>query len=62
MAALTSRGFENGDLALFQTAIQGLHKLLLNVVWRIGMVEIARSGGHDVKTASFGIVPEGLKG
>jgi hypothetical protein len=36
--------------------------LLLNVVWRIGMVEIARSGGHDVKTASFGIVPEGLKG
>lgn len=58
MAALTSRGFKDGDLALFQTAIQSLHKLLLDLVWRIRMVEIAHSGGHDVKVLSFGIVPE----
>ena len=63
---LTSRGFKDGDLALFQTAIQSLHKLLLDLVWRIGMVEIAHSGGHDVKVVSFGIVPgvggfEGIK-
>jgi hypothetical protein len=38
--------------------------LLLDLVWRIRMVEIAHSGGHDVKVVSFGIVPEqeGLKG
>ena len=37
---LTRRGFKDGDLALFQAGVQGPHKLQLNVVWRVRMVEI----------------------
>jgi hypothetical protein len=44
--ALTSRRFEYGDFTIFQTSVQGLHKLQLNLVRSKWMMEILRVHAH----------------
>lgn len=45
LSALTSGGLEYGDFALFQTSVQGLHKLQLDLVRSKRMVEILQLHG-----------------
>ena len=44
---LTSWRFKHTDLGIFETGIQGLHKLKLDIIRRIRMMEIFRDGSHD---------------
>lgn len=44
---LTGWGLEDSDFTLFETSVQGPHKLELNVIRRIRVMEILSLGLHD---------------